>query len=521
MSGATPPTDLIRRMLRVSLIFELLRSQPRAIFWLTALSQAALWWLTPSLFYSAPPGDLPLLLAVGHEFQIGTVFGPPLASWLADIAFVVGGMPGVYLLSQLCVVVTFWAVFALGRAVVGVAHATIAIMLMVGITVFNVPTPEFGQTVLAMPITALMILHFWRALGEGRRGYWSALALETGLLLMTSYAGLIVCFTLLLFTAASKRGRLSLATIDPWIAGVVVAILLFPHLIWLDAADALWAPVFSRLVSVEAGNLNPFDWVRMIVRLVLLHSGFVVLILLASGWRSRESGRVPVFLRAPVDPFAKLFVYYHAIAPALIASIYSTLLGERGLVGGTAPLVVLSGLAVVIAAGDIISLHRQRAVGVLWGILLLSPPAIALAFMASMPWIARTEPAVAEPAVALGRYFSENFARRTGKPLEIVAGDPRVAALVALYSRPRASLYLDATPQESPWVTAQDVARKGAIVVWIATDTVGTPPSGIKARFPDLVPDVPRAFERFVQGRTPLLRVGWGIVRPRGAAAAN
>ena len=70
-----------------------------------ALPQAALWTLVPALFYAAPPGDLPLVLAVGHEFQLGTYFGPPLAFWLAEVAYRAAGMFGVYLLSQICVVV--------------------------------------------------------------------------------------------------------------------------------------------------------------------------------------------------------------------------------------------------------------------------------------------------------------------------------------------------------------------------------------------------------------------------------
>ena len=53
-------------------------------------------------------------------------------------------MFGVYLLSQICIVVTFWAVLALGRAIVGAPHAVMAVMLMAGIAVFSVPTPEFG-----------------------------------------------------------------------------------------------------------------------------------------------------------------------------------------------------------------------------------------------------------------------------------------------------------------------------------------------------------------------------------------
>jgi hypothetical protein len=56
--------------------------------------------------------------------------------------------------------------------------------------------------------------------------------------------------------------------------------------------------------------------------------------------------------------------------------------------------------------------------------------------------------------------------------------------------------------------------QKGAILVWPTTDTAGTPPPDIKADFPDIVPEVPRAFERTVQGRLPLLRIGWAVIRP-------
>jgi hypothetical protein len=502
-------------MLYVSIIFELLRSQPRLVFWFTALVQAILWWLLPTFFYAAPPGDVPVLLAIGHEFQVGTYFGPPLASWLAEIAFTTGGMPAVYLLSQICVVVAFWAVFTLGSAIAGVAHAAIAIMLMVGVFVFNITTPEFGPAVLATPLTALMLLHFWRAIGEGRRIYWSALAIETGLLLMTSYAGIIMCLTLVGFTLGTKRGRAALLTIDPWIAGIVVVVMLFPHLIWLDAAGDMWKPALSRLRAAEAINGNLVDWIRMLVRVVLLHGGLIVLVLLGSGWRLKAQPRVPVFLRAPMDPFAKAFVYYHAIVPVLFGSIVSVIIGENGLPGGTAPLVILTALAIVVAAGDAISLHRQTLLGRAWGLLLVLPPVLSLATMTLLPWVTGADIQTLWPARAMGTFFSDSFQRRTGRPLAIVAGDPQLASLIALYAKPRPHLYLDATPNQSPWITPQDVAEKGAVVVWPASGLTGAPPPDILKRFPDLIVDLQRPFERLIQGRTPLLRVGWGIVRPR------
>jgi hypothetical protein len=56
-------------------------------------------------------------------------------------------------------------------------------------------------------------------------------------------------------------------------------------------------------------------------------------------------------------------------------------------------------------------------------------------------------------------------------------------------------------------------------VVWPIDDTRAQVPADIAMRFPGLVADVPRAFERTVQGRLPLLRIGWGVIRPQADPA--
>src|SRR5262249_3750918 len=177
-------------MLYVSLLVELLRSRPELLFWIVTLAQALLWVLVPTLTYSAPPGNVPLILAAGHEWVAGSRLGPPLANWLAEIAFDLFGhhLFGIYLLSQACVVASFWAVFTLARTIVGAHHAVMVVLLMTGIIAFSLPTPEFGPGVLAMPLTAFALLHYWRAVGEHKRRYWLALGLDLGLLLLTTYA---------------------------------------------------------------------------------------------------------------------------------------------------------------------------------------------------------------------------------------------------------------------------------------------------------------------------------------------
>jgi hypothetical protein len=82
-------------------------------------------------------------------------------------------------------------------------------------------------------------------------------------------------------------------------------------------------------------------------------------------------------------------------------------------------------------------------------------------------------------------------------------------------------VFFDADPARSPGVTADDIRKKGAIVVWRTDETTPVPPPEIRAYFPDLVPEVPRAFDRPVRGRLPLLWVGWGVIRPGSVAAAT
>ena len=509
-------------MFHVPLYIEGLRSRPLLVFWLATLAQAALWILVPLLFYAAPPGDLAQLLAIGHEFPLTGGFGPPLAYWLAEIAFRGAGLFGVYALSQICVITTYWCVFALGRAFVGATHAAMAVLLMVGISVFTVPTPNFGPPMLAMALWAAVLLFYWRAVMEGRRRYWYALGGAAALLLIATDAALILLGALALFTALTERGRAAVSTIEAWITGGALIFVLLLHLFWLagaGAGDGL-TPALARLRDAGIAGGNTTAWLRLLSALLLAHAGLAVLVVLAGGWPRTRAAPAPAIARAPVVPFAMTFVKAFALIPALLATIVAVLVGHRLPIGGAAPLLVLSGLAVVIAAGDSVELRHQRILGFAWAGLLVVPAIFVPAVIVLLPWTTATDLNIAQPAVAMGRFFADSFERRTGHPLAIVGGDARIAALVALAAPSRPSVYFAADPERSPWVTAQDIREKGAVVVWLTADTTPAPPPEIKAHFPDLIPEVPRTFERLVRGRLPPLLIGWGVIRPANAAAA-
>lgn len=506
-------------MLHVSLFIEILRLRPRLVFWLVTLTQAAIWTILPAIFYSAPPGNVAEVLAIGRDAGFNPEIGPPLAYWLADFAFRAAGnrVIGVYVLAQLCVVATYWAVFTLGRDVVGDRQAVLAILLMAGISALSAATPDFGPALLAMPLWALSVLAFWHATHSGRSWMWFVLCVPIGALMITSYLGLILTGLLACFAAVNREARAKL--ISPQGAGaafIVMSLALIPLGLLGQSRGELLARL-STLRSADMIHQNLTGWLRLGATVLLSHVGFAIIAVLAARAISFRRANAPAIEGKTVDGMSRTLLLYVAIAPALAATIGAAIVGYPGTLN-PAPLVVFSGLALVVAAGPRVTLHNQHLIGWAWAGLLLVPPIVIAIFVTAAPVLSGMELKVAQPASALGRFFSENFERRTSRPLAIVAGDRNLALLIATGSpsRPAAMIEEPGFPKN---VTAKDIADKGMIVVWPATDTAGTPPPAIKARFPDLAPEVPRAFERTIQGWQPLLRVGWGMVRPAAAPA--
>ena len=174
----------------------------------------------------------------------------------------------------------------------------------------------------------------------------------------------------------------------------------------------------------------------------------------------------------------------------------------------------MSGLAVIVAAGDLVQLRRQRVLRAVWALALAAPALAAFVTTLFLPWTGGAEVATSLPATAIARFFGDSFERRTNQRLRAVAGDPQLASLIAL-DRGRPHLLLDATPERTPWLTLAKFNETGGVVVWRASDTAGTPPADIASVFPASCRKCRARSNWLVNGRQPLLRIGWAIVRPK------
>ena len=242
-----------------SLVIELIRARPKLVVWLVVVLQAILWLLVSLLVYRSPPGDLATVIALGREYRVGTDFGPPLAFWLADIAFRAAGnhVFGVYLLAQICSIATFWTLYLLARATVGVQQAVLAVLLTMTVLAFSAPGLEFGPLVLARPLWALILLHSWQLIGQNRRNAWFALSIEAGLLLLTTSATIFLLAFVVGFALATSRGRRILISFDALFALLVIVVLALPYLIWLIRGSSLLSSFLSMFPAWKSMDPIP------------------------------------------------------------------------------------------------------------------------------------------------------------------------------------------------------------------------------------------------------------------------
>ena len=286
----------------------------------------------------------------------------------------------------------------------------------------------------------------------------------------------------------------------PWIAGIIVVAMLFPHLVWIDQASGVAWP------TLVAGAQRDGDRPRIFIPGCACSAscwsampGCLILVAVASNLtRVRNAPAAHRRAAASRSVRARRFVYFFAIVP---------------------PLVVTSVAVIISQATPVADLAADRAVGARrrdggrrphphpssehhrlrsGRRSLLLPPAIAAFAILLVPWTG-IDLRINQPSTAMTQFLSESFERRTGTPLKVVGGDTRLASLLALLSPSRPVIFVDDKPDRP--VTRKDIDEKGAVIVWPAADNAGTPPPDIKARFPDLVAEVPRAFERPVQGR--------------------
>jgi len=504
----------------IDVIVNFARTRPGTAFWLFVAAHAALWTLLPALAYTSPPLDVVEGLGWGHEWQLGYYKHPPLPAWLLEAAYQAtgGGVWSAYLLSQLSVAATLIAVWAFARPLVGEAGALIAALLLEGVFYFSVPTPEFNNNVLQMPLWAWASVHFHRALTRRAARYWIFLALEVAALIYTKYSGglLVLVFALIALTTAP--GRTALKSPWPYLAALLAAVLALPHIVWLVNSDFL--PITYALDQTQAASLadRVFFAGKFLAAQLLDHTGLLLVAALA--WlkprrRGAEPGPLIVPLAEP-DRFDRIFVFWIALAPVLIAAMMSLVLGIefRSLWGQ--PMFAFSGLALLLLAGPVLAVRRPHLCAGLLIAYLVATPILHTAGLWIGPWINHKSHRPIWPAEEIAARVSNAWMEKTGRKLEIAAGHAWLAGLVGLYGPDRPSVMQEGSLRLNPWIDVAALRENGAVILWQIRDPAEADmPEAYRIDGFAAEPQPPLSFTWPLRAPIPPILLGWAIVAPQ------
>lgn len=438
--------------------------------------QTVVWCLAPLLSHSAPPLDVVEMYAWGREGVVATFKHPNLPGLVLEgIRRVTGQVfwPA-FLVSQIFVCVTYWAVFTLGKDLLDARRALAGTLLLCGIYFFSWPTPEFNHNVAQMPFWALIALFLWRSVERGTALNWLLLGLFAGLSLWAKYSSLMLLAPAGLWLLLDAKARATLKTPGPYIALLAFIAAAAPQAIWLLDHD--FAPfTYAADRSGAGGPVATFEFLLLEIANCLPF----VLIIWAAGLFKKKSAEEPA--AEPIEKRTLAFLLAVGLGPLLL-TILLGIAGSGLRTSWGAPMFNVLGLLAVALLRKQLTQSALQRIGAGAAILLVLVPAVYFTQMRFGAQLTGKPMKGNWPQAEITQQLKARWAAQTNNaPLRIVAGDIWTAGLVGLRDEHPPSIFIDADARKSPWVTPDRLNREGVLVVW----RTGSPPP---ARFAAMRP---------------------------------
>ncbi len=437
---------------------ERMLSRPGRAVALLCLAQAFVWTLAPALTHSAPPLDVVEMLVWGREGVVATFKHPNLPGLLLKgVRRLAGGaLWPAYALAQACVVASFLAVYLLGRDLLGPGRVLAGTLLLTGVFYYSWPTPEMNHNLVQMPLWAWTCLALWRSVREGKIAWWLLLGLFAGLSVWAKYSSGLLLATASVWLLVDAHARAQFARAGPWAALAVFALIAAPQAKFLVETGFL--PLDYALARAGADRAGgPLSF---LLTQIADHAVFL-LVALAAGLFGRGAFRLP-----PEEARARLFLAVMGLVPALLAALMAaaTGMGLKDMWG--MPMFNLSGLLLLaLLPGRFDGRRLARIAAMAAGLLVLVPAAYAASVVLRAEWSDKPS-RVVWPQEEIASRLLRAYEDETGAMPRIVAGPVWEAGLVALTAPGAPSVFIDADERKSPWVSREDIAREGALVLW-------------------------------------------------------
>jgi hypothetical protein len=224
----------------------MINRQSQKFFWFALIFHAILWTLLPGLLHNGYKPDVIEQLFIGREWVLVSARHPALAANFLELlnlffsrAFFVP-----FLASQICMGLTVWAVWKLGRSVLTPFHALVAALSMLAYWFFTIESTKYNVNIPYIAFWTLSICFTYKAVLTNKVQYWILTGAALGLGLQSKYSMILLVFTILFFFVVDSRARKTWKTSGPYLTTLVAFIIFLPSILTLIFRQDLPLPSY-------------------------------------------------------------------------------------------------------------------------------------------------------------------------------------------------------------------------------------------------------------------------------------
>lgn len=454
----------------------------------------AVWLAHLSYTSLSPPADNIEQLTWVTSIEGGYYKHPPLPTWLFWWPVRMFGATAwtSYVVGAACTLGAMALLWRLLSEMRGSRYATIALLADLCVTYYNGRLYYYNHNTVLMVFVTLSAVCCWKAHVTGRLGWWMVLGAALGLGALAKYQIAVTGACVLVFWLHQRGWRDPVQRQGLLLATLIALLILSPHIGWLRTHD--FGPINYAIGSSLGAHLDPtirvgssLHWFvdqvfnRALPAWILLGAT----VHLARRRRSNLFGSTARRTPWQRDTGRALLLTW-GLVPLLFMPLVGVLFGaDLQLQWGTPFLLFAVPAAMELAAS------RVR-----WQQISLQPAAwVFVAVQALLMLLSQITSPHGIPSLRDGHWRSfdgaalaqvlERPARAAlGGKIEIVSGPAATAGALALALTDKPRVLIDGAADRSPWLSAQEVRRLGALEVGPAGSLPGGAPVG--DRFPGL-----------------------------------
>lgn len=440
--------------------------------WLFAsvvLLQAGCWILVPYLTLPNPPIDVLEGFVWGQSFKIGYHKGPPLFAWLLGIGDAVmhGSLLPPLVLSQIAIVITYWAVWRLAKRLLGPRDALAVLGLTTTIYYFGFPSPEFNPIVLQMAFSALTCSFYYTALIENRQRDWIVVGMAVGLGFLSRYSLALYLLPMAIFTLAQPETRWRWLTPAFATGAMIACAIVTPHVWWVINNDMTTLQYIDHRAGVAEGLdriLKPLKFTgAQIAALLPALAVFLASIVPLRRGQPDNAGS------AHLPSLSRNYLIAIGIAPALFVVVMAIILGRQPRAMWGAGLWIFTPLLAVAMLRDYALVLYRRRLMAIWTIVFLIPVAAFTLSMTVWPSVSGRNRRAHFPGPVLAETVTNRWHEMTGQRLNYVIGEMWLAGSTGYYSRDRPNVFQNGSLRDTPWIDLNNLKACGAVALYQAT----------------------------------------------------